>query len=471
MSKLIVGLKWSAIDRVFTQFLQLVVMIVLARILGPESYGLVGMLSIFIAIANVFVDSGFSSALIRKKRVSESDYSTVFYFNFLVAIFIYVLLFIFSKSIAQFFSEQELEAILKVQGLVVITNSLSIIQKTKLTIEMNFRTQSIVTITSVIISGIVSIVLAFNGLGVWCIVINSLLFSLSSVIIYFIVTPWFPRSKFDFNSFFGLFSFSKNLLSAALLNVVFDNLYNIMIGKVYSSLELGLFSQAKMLTTIPTNTFSSIVQRVTYRHLSELNSREELTENFINILNGVCFFFFPLIVTFSFFSGDIVLTIFGSEWEGASKLIAIMSYCYVFYPVHAINLNILNVKGRSDLFLKIEIAKKIVILTLLIITININLTYVCLGMVCYSLLATYLNAQFTRDYVNVSFFEQLKIILPYLIIALFSGWCSYSLSNMFDNHFIRLAFYLVSLLIYLLLCFVFFNGFIKKFIKYTYKTA
>lgn len=448
--KLVHGIKWSAIERVFTQFIQLVIMIIMARILGPKAYGLVGMLSIFIAISQTLVDSGFSSALIRKKKVLERDYSTVFVCNFVISLFAYIILFICSRRISLFFNETELELIVKALGLVIVINSLTVVHKTRMTILMDFKTQSKISILSVLVSGVISIALALLGFGVWALVINALLNSLIGCFLYYIFSNWKPKINFSMRSFRCLFSFGSNLLIASLLNTTFDNIYQFAIGKYYSVMQVGYFSQAKTLTTVPTNTFSAIIQRVSYRYLTELRHDNDLLSiQYTKIIKYVAVIFFPLMTAFSFFSEPIIMIVLGGKWSVAAQYSSIMAFCYMFYPIHAINLNLLNVVGRSDLFLKLEIAKKILISVILIFTVQAGIKEICYGMVLYSLVATYINSVYTSRFINIGFFKQLNLILPVLFISVTSFLIPYLLSLLISNPFLKLSTILLGAGVYL----------------------
>ncbi|CAK7082436.1 lipopolysaccharide biosynthesis protein [Citrobacter sp. RHBSTW-00524] len=454
--KLVSGFKWSAIERIITQVSQLFILLILSRILGPKIYGLMGMLTLFIAIAQTLVDSGFTSSLVRKRKVSQEQYSTIFWFNLSTSCLLYIIIYIFSEYIAVFYNSSILCNVLRILALIIIINALCIIHKAKLIIAMDFRTQAVVSFISVIISGATSILFAVNGGGIWALVLNSVVFSSVSTILFFIKVKWLPSLKFNYRFFKVSFSFSYKLTLASLLNTFFDNLYQLIIGRFYSAMQVGYFVQARNLTALPTNTYSAIIQRVTYRYFGEIkNDRKLLRDKYLDTVKYVSFIFFPLMMTFSFYSADIILLLIGNQWVPAAKYISIMCLCFSLYPIHAISLNILNVYGRSDLFLKLEVVKKIIILALLAITLNKGIAAICWGMVIYSVIATYINCIYTNRILTTSFINMLSVILPPIIIASIAAFFSLTIVNIINFEEIRLIGIVISLVFYLFMYYLY----------------
>ncbi|WP_454706811.1 lipopolysaccharide biosynthesis protein [Enterobacter hormaechei] len=456
------GFKWSAIERIITQFAQLLVLLVLARILGPKAYGLVGMLTIFIAVSQTLVDSGFSSALIRRNNNTQKQYSTIFWFNFGTALFLYIVIFFSAKEISHFFNEPQLEKIIKILGLVIIINALCIVHRTKLTINLDFKSQSQISFLSVLISGVGSIVVAINGGGVWSIVFNNILFSLLSTIMYFYKCKWVPNLVFNRRFFYATSRFSGNLLVASLLNTFFDNLYQLVIGKFFNTSQVGFFTQAKNLTLLPTNTYSAIIQRVTYRYFSEIkNNRTMLNKQYEETVKYATVIFFPLIFGLAFFSENIVSIILGKEWIITARYIFVLCFCYCFYPIHALSLNVLNVYGRSNLFLKLEVFKKILISLLMIATIKFGIEWMCWGLVLYSVIATYINSIYTNKFLDTTFMKLLSIISPAFIISLVSFFVSHLIINNLSNEFLKLGGLLFGCCVYFMTYYVYDKNTVK----------
>ncbi|MFA0415184.1 lipopolysaccharide biosynthesis protein [Vibrio renipiscarius] len=430
--------KWSAVERILTQAIQLIVIVALARILGPEAFGLIGMITIFIAISQTLTDSGFSSALIRKLDVNEADYATVFYFNIAISVCCYGCIFLLAPYIASYLEKEILIELIRYTGVTVLLNGLVIIQKVQLTRGMDFKTLSKVSVISVCIGGGGAIIVALLDYGVWALVVNSILTSIVSTLLLFSALRWYPKFGFSFKIFKPLFDFSSKLLTASLLDVFFENIYQLLIGKYYSAISLGYFTQAKLLSYLPTNTFSMIVQRVTYPYLSrQQNSIDDLRESFKNILESVSFVFFPLMSILCFSSEPLVTIVLGETWTAASEILSVLCCCYIFYPVHSINLNLLNVLGRSDLFLKLEVIKKIIITIVLVFSVNNGVIAMCYGLVVYSIVSNFVNAYYTHRFIGVKLREQVSISGPILLISISSAALGYLSSYHIQNDFLK----------------------------------
>lgn len=424
------GLKWSAIERLATQAIQLIVMLYLARLLGPEAFGLVGMLAVFIAISQVFVDSGFSSALIRNTERTEKDFSTTFYFNIGVGVFCYAVLFIVAPYVANFFEQTALINLLRVLGLVVVVNSFAIVQRAKLTINMDFKTQAKASLISVFVSCGIGIWLANTGYGVWALVGQTLTSTVCNVILLNVFLKWFPTTGFSKKSFNYLFGFGSKLLAAGLIDTVFKNIYQIIIGKQFSANQVGLFTQANQLVSVPAMTLTSIIQRVTYPMLSNIqNDIEKFDATYLLTLRMAALVVFPLIIGLGMTATPLVTVLLGAKWLPAAKLLTILSLAFMLYPIHSINLNLLQVKGRSDIFLKLEIIKKALTVCVLFITIPLGVEAMCIGMVIQSYIAFFINSFYTGKLSKLSTIKQLKALAPIWFGVLFCALLTYLISD------------------------------------------
>ncbi|MBB1406059.1 lipopolysaccharide biosynthesis protein [Pseudoalteromonas sp. SG44-5] len=423
------SLKWSAIERLATQVIQLVVMLFLARMLGPHVFGLVGMLAVFIAVGQVFTDSGLTSALIRHSERTELDFSTAFYFNIFVSFFCYAILFFSAPFIASFFEQPQLVSLVRVLALVVIINSFTIVQRAKLTITMNFKTQAKASLLSVGISCIIAIWLAKSGYGVWALVGQTLTNAFFNVILLNIFHPWFPKTGFSKRSFNYLFSFGSKLLAASLLDTIFKNIYQMIIGKQFNTAQVGLFTQANQLSSVPAMTLTSIIQRVTYPMLSNIqNETEKFESNYLLTLRMSAFVVFPLMAGLGIIAKPFVEVVLGSDWSAAAELLMILSFAFMLYPIHAINLNLLQVKGRSDIFLKLEIIKKALIVLMLFITIPLGIKAICVGLLINTYVAFFINSYYTGKFSRLKIRNQLAALLPIWLIVLASALITYSLA-------------------------------------------
>jgi O-antigen/teichoic acid export membrane protein len=407
------GLKWSAIERLATQIIQLIVMLYLARLLGPEAFGLVGMLAVFIAISQTFVDSGFSSALIRNTERTEKDFSTTFYFNIGVGMFCYSILFFTAPYIALFYEQTKLIDLLRVLGLTVTINSFAIVQRAKLTINMDFKTQAKASLISVFISCGIGIYLAYAGCGVWALIGQTLSNAVCNVVLLNMYLKWLPTTGFSKSSFNYLFGFGSKLLAAGLLDTVFKNIYQIIIGKQFSADQVGLFSQANQLASVPAITLTSVIQRVTFPMLSNIqNDVEIFDKTYLLTLRMAAVVVFPLMAGLGLTATPLINIILGEKWLPASELLVIISMAFMLYPIHAINLNLLQVKGRSDIFLKLEVIKKTLLVCILFITVPLGIKAMCIGMVIQTYIAFFINSFYTGQFSKLNTGKQLKALLP-----------------------------------------------------------
>lgn len=424
------GLKWSAIERLATQAVQLIIMLFLARMLGPHVFGLIGMLAVFISVSQVFVDSGFSSALIRKTDRTEADFATAFYFNVFVSLLCYFILFISAPYIADFYQQPMLVELTRVLGITVFVNSLSLVQRAKLTVEMDFKTQAKASLTSVAMSSLIAVLLAMNGYGVWALVAQTLTMAACNTVLLNIIHPWLPKRSFSFESFKDLFGFGSKLLVSGLLDTIFKNIYQIVIGKQFSAIEVGQFTQANQLSSIPAMTMTTIIQRVTYPMMSELQHDESKLESaYLLTLRLSAVVIFPLMFGLAVVAEPLIDLLLGDEWQKAATLVSILSVGFLLYPIHAINLNLLQVKGRSDLFLKLEIIKKIIITLILVITIPLGIKSICLGIIIQSYLSLWLNTYYTGKLTKLSQVKQCKALFPIWGISAICSLLAWGVEN------------------------------------------
>ncbi len=417
--KAVNGMKWSAIERFSAQGVQFIIQIILARLLLPSDYGIIAMLTIFIGISQTFVNSGFSNALIRKLDRDENDYTTTFLFNIAVGVIFYGLLYLGAPLIASFYNIPLLASITKLIGLSVVFNSLCIVQQAILTIKIDFKTQTYVSLFSVIISGGIAIYLASEGFGAWALAWQVVIAAFLRSVLFWILVGWKPKGRFSKKSFKSLFGFGSKLLASGLLDTIYKNIYLIVIGKLYSSQLLGFYSKGKDLSVYPASSITTIIQRVTYPILSEMQDDEErLRNNYRKLLRLSAFIIFPLMVGLTALADPLVRLLLTDKWEDSILLLQILCCSMMWYPIHAINLNLLQVKGRSDLFLRLEVYKKILTTVILFSTLPFGIVALCIGQVVNSLIALFVNTYYTGKLIEVGFFMQMKDLFPVLFSSL-----------------------------------------------------
>ncbi len=425
-SKTIGGLAWSSIERVIVQIVQFILGIVLARLLLPTDYGLIGMIAIFFSISQAVIDSGFSQALIQRQNVSETDYSTVYFFNIFAALVLYGLLFILAPLVSNFYEQSALTAIIRVASLTIVFNGLSIIHLTKLTKSLDFKTQTKCSVTAIVISGVIGIYLAYIGYGVWALVAQMISKSFINLVLLMILRSWTPIKIFSKESFLGLFSFGSKLLASGLLNAVYSNLYLIAIGKYFSARELGLYTRANQFQLLPTETLAVILQRVTFPVLSTVQDDNSILLNYYRkFIRLAAFITFPLMIGLMVTAYPFIEVILTLKWIEAAPFLQLLAIAGLLYPIHALNLNLLKVKGRSDLFLKLEIYKKVLITIVLIGTIPFGIQALIIGQVVLSFLFLFVNTYYTKQLISYGVFNQLRDIIPFMVIATLMGVCVY----------------------------------------------
>ncbi|MDP4289961.1 MAG: lipopolysaccharide biosynthesis protein [Bacteroidota bacterium] len=413
------GIYWSFIDQFSSQGISFLLGVILARILSPSDYGLIAMLEIFTAVANSFINSGFGTALVQKIDRSETDFSTVFFFNMGASLFFYFLLFFSSPLIASFYKSPQLELITKIVALNFVINALTIVPRTILTINVDFKTQTKISIISVIVSGIVGITMAYTGFGVWALVTQGLVAASTQAVLFIYFIRWKPTLIFSNISFKTLFGFGSKLLASGLLDTVYTNIYSLVIGKKFLAADLGFYARAKQLQSLPAQNITNILQRVTFPIFCSIQNEENrMIDAYRRLIRMAAFIVFPLMFLLVLVAKPLILILLTEKWLPAVGLFQILCFAGMWYPIHAINLNILEAMGRSDLFLKLEIWKKAIGVSVLIITIPIGLKALVWGQVFTSCIGLYLNTYYTGKYYNYGIASQLKDIYMFLLISL-----------------------------------------------------
>jgi len=422
------GILWVFIDKLGSSTINFIITILLARLLVPEDFGLVAMVMVFFEISSVFVESGFSTALIREKNISETDKSTTFIFNLITAVVLYAALFFCAPLIASFFDQSQLVWIVRVMGLNLVIESLGIVQRSALTQEIDFKTQTKARFLAVIGSGVAGVLMAVAGLGVWALVGRIGLMGLMEVFSLWKMNPWKPSFRFSKDSFRRLFGFGSKILSAAILDKFFTHIYKVVIGKFFSAASLGFYSQAGNFTNMIINTLFRTISRVTYPVLSKLqDDLEKLKDSYRKVLKLSSFVIFPAMMLLGVLAEPILVTLVGEKWLPSAPFLQLLCISGATYHFSSVNLNALLVLGRSDLSLKLEVVKKIVIA----IAIVVGLQYGIFGLVIGEVISTYINLLinvfYSKKLLKYDLPEQIRDILPTVLITLVSGALVFSL--------------------------------------------
>jgi O-antigen/teichoic acid export membrane protein len=416
--KAVSGFFWSFSDSITTQVAQFIIGLILARILSPDEFGLIGMITVFLAVAQSVTDSGFGQALIRKKDVTESDYSTVFYYNLAAGLLLFLVFYITAPAIADFYRRPELIQLSRVLGIIILLNSLSITQRTILTRKVNFRHLMKVNLVAAVISGTAAIIMALSGFGVWSLVWRAIINSIIQAIMLFYSNRWVPAPVFSGESFRSLFSFGSRLLVSGLIDTIYRNLYLLIIGRFFSASDLGFYTRADQFSRLASQNLTGTVQRVSYPVLSQVqDDNERLKAGYRKLILSTMFVTFFLMLGMAAVAKPMIITLIGEKWLPAVEYLQLLCLSAMFFPLHALNLNILNVKGRSDLFLRLEIVKKLLAIPVIVAGVMLGIRAMLIGMVLLSVVSYYLNARFSGRLIGYSVTEQLADIMPSFIPA------------------------------------------------------
>lgn len=427
-NKTIKGVGWSAADALLGQGVTFIVGLVLARLLSPDEYGLIGICLIFTTVLNGIVDSGFSNALIRKKDITDEDYNTMFTTNMAISIVLYVFLFISAPLVSDFFHRIELTALVRVTGLILFLNALSITQVTILTKNIDFKTKTKASLVSAIISGVIGIAMAFMGYGVWSLVAQQLSKQLLYTLCLWVLNKWWPKFTFYNDSFKYMWGFGWKLLASGILNNVWNQLYQVVIGRCYTSSTLGHYTRANECASIFSSNLTTIIQRVTFPVLSELqDDKKKLLVSYRKLIKVSMFVTVICMFALGAMAEPMIYSLIGPQWHQAATFLPFICITMSLYPLHAINLNMLQVQGRSDLFLYLEIVKKIITLIPIFIGAFVGVYWMLCASIFTGFIAFLLNSWFTGKFLNYSSWQQLKDVLPSYLIALFIGFIVYLL--------------------------------------------
>ena len=420
--KTVKGVAWTATDRVANLGIGFVIGVILARILSPSDYGLLAMIAVFNAIAYAFLDSGFGNALIRKPDLTENDNSTAFFFNIGASVVVYGIIWLIAPLVAQFYDKPILAQLLRAEGILLIISAFKIVQNTQLSRALNFKAKAIINVSSHIVAGAIAIVVAYRGFGVWSLVIQHVATGLLSLIMFWVVSPWRPRGRWDKNSFKYLWGYGSKLLASGVIDRIYANIYPIIIGKFFSAADLGQYTRAKDYTRLPSQSLTEVLQQVTFPVLSQIqNDDARLRDSYRRMLRFTAFIVFPIMVGMAALAHPLIITLITDKWVECVPYLQIICFASTWYPIHAINLNLLQVKGRSDLFLRLEIIKKLIVTVAIFVCVPFGIIGICVGGVCTSLISLVINTYYTGKLIDVGFFRQMKDLSPTLLNSLLMG--------------------------------------------------
>lgn len=412
-NKTVKGTFWSAADAFLGQGVSFVVGIILARLLSPDEYGLIGLCLIVNAVLEGFVDSGFSTSIIRKKDANNDDYNTMFIINMSMSILMYLCILFASPYIADFFDRPEMNDIVKVTGLIIIFNALSLTQNTILVKKINFKSKTKASLTSAILSGIIGVVLAYSGYGVWALVAQMVSRSVINTICLWIINRWCPNFTFSKDSFRYMWGFGWKMLLSGLLDRIWQQAYQAVVGKFYSPTTLGQYTQSKHYANFFSSNINNIVMRVSYPVLSTVqDDKQRIVSIYRKIIKSTMFVTSVSMMTLAGISEPMVRVIIGDQWLQAASFLPLICISMSLYPLHAINLNMLKVLGRSDLFLIYEILKKIIAIVPICLGIFVGIYAMLVASIVVGIISFFINSWYTGKRLGYTSWNQLIDVAP-----------------------------------------------------------
>ncbi|MCR5188644.1 MAG: lipopolysaccharide biosynthesis protein [Treponema sp.] len=449
-----IGIIWNTFERFSVQIVSFIIGIILARLLTPEDYGTVGLLTVFLSISNVFIDSGFSKGLIQKNDRTDEDFSTTLIFNFFISIILYVILFLSAPLIANFYKRPELVSLSRVLFLVIILMSLTVVQIAILQIKVDFRKIAIINFSSTLIAGIIGIIVAYKGLGVWALVIQTLVKQTMATILYWFYGHWIPKTGFYLSSFKRLFKYGSNLLITGIIATIISSINNLVIGKLYTPKILGYYSRAEQFPQLTSGTLTSVLQTTTFPLLANYQeSKEELLDIFKRVVHITCLLVFPSMVGLALCSKTLIIVLLTEKWVIAAEYLFWLALSYIFSPIQILNLNLLNAIGRSDLNLKLDLIKCPFIIVCMAITLPISIKAVVIGRLIFCFIYFYIDCFVVGKMFKFGAFRQLFASWKAIVSTCVMSLILFLINNFYTNETVmKLIFMIVTGIIVYFLC-------------------
>lgn len=429
------GIAWTFAQQFGNQFVGFIVSLVLARLLLPEEFGLIGMIAVFVSIGKGLLDSGLTQSLIRSKDLDQEDFSTVFFFNLIASIIIYIITFLLAPFIAEFYAQPILIDIIRLYCVIFIITAFSAVQLARLTKEMNFKTQTLVTIPSTIVGGTVGVILAYMDYGVWSLVWSSIVTSFFSAVQLWIYSKWAPSWLFNKDKFKEHFAFGYKLTLSTLLNKIYNNIYLIVIGRYFSAAQVGFYTRADTMKQLPVNNISNALNKVTYPLFAGIQDDDErLKRVYSTLMKMVVFVIAPILIFLGVLAEPTFRLLFTQKWLPAVPYFQILCAIGILYPINSYNLNILKVKGRSDLYLKLEVYKKILITISILIAIQFGIYGLLYSQLVLAVVSFFINSYYTGRFINYTAWQQSKDIFPILVLATLCGAAVFLVDNLLEHY-------------------------------------
>lgn len=421
-SKAFSGVKWTSIEQVLSIALSFVIGIIVARLVMPSDYGLIAMLGVFMALGGVFVNSGISTALVRHKDNSQADYSTAFYANVALGVVVYLVLFLLAPFIADFYEIPELTAVCRVYSLDVLLSSLTIVHVAKLTHEMRYKVQTTIKLFSLLVSGAIGISLAYLDYGVWALIWYALSASVLRTVLFWLLSGWYPSLVFSRGSAHYLYDFGSKMLLTSIIDVVYDNIYTLVIGKYYTATSAGYYNRSLQLSQFPQNMISHVVGNVVLPVLTPFqDNQEKLLNIYDRLFRLTVFVAYPLMALMVVLAHPLISFLLGEKWLPSVPYLQILVVAVVFTTLTIVNLNLFYVKGKSDIVLKLDIIKKIIGFAIVALMVPLGLKWICLGAVLYAVASFVINCIQTDKILGYGLWHQVKTAFPPMLYSVVMG--------------------------------------------------
>lgn len=434
-----VGLYWKFLEQFANYGMQFVIGIFMARLLSPEDYGISALPGVFLAVAGIFANAGFGTALMRKENVTEEDLSTAFYYSTGMGILLYIALFFASPYIADFYHVPILTPLIRVTSLGFIYGPLGTPQYIILTRRLDFKTPTKVSVVCKVLGGAIGISMAYYGYGVWSLAISSMVAGIIGLLINWYIVRWYPKRGWSKESFKYLWGFGNKFILSQLLDTIYNNITPIAIGKFYSTKELGVYNRAESYAKLPSQNITGVIEGVTFPVLSKMQGNDErLKANYLRMIKATAFIVFPLMMGLAALANPLVILMVTAKWQACVIYLQILCFSLMWFPIHSLNLNLLLVKGRSDLFLRLEIAKKIMGLSVLSITLPMGILFFCIGRIISSLLCLIINTYYNGKLLDMGFLRQMKDLAPTFTLSLLMFMLCYGITIMFESYWLQL---------------------------------
>lgn len=417
---------WRLAERFGAQGVAFVVSIVLARLLAPEAYGTIALVTVFTQILNVFIDSGFGNALIQKKDADDLDFSTVFYFNIAICVLLYLGMFLAAPLIAKFYNDASLTPVVRVLSLTLIISGVKNVQQAYVSRTMQFKRFFFATLGGTIGAAVIGIAMAYFDFGVWALVAQQIFNATVDTLILWITVKWRPKWMFSWQRLKGLFSFGWKLLASSLLDTVYSDLRQLIIGKMYTKTDLAQYNRGKQLPDLLVNNIDTSINSVLLPAMSQVQDNPERVKNMTRrAMKTSTYVIAPVMMGLAFTAESVIHLILTEKWLPCVPFLRIFCITYMFYPVNTTNLNAIKAMGRSDLFLKLETIKKVIGLIVLLGTMWFGVMAMAYSLLFTSITSQIINSWPNKKLLDYSYPEQIRDILPGILLAVFMGCCVY----------------------------------------------